>query len=95
MPLVAQLSAGDIIGATTLALTLWLASMAAMWKIATLLSGITSELRALKDETETTKVQGQLNAANIVQIQRRFDIPQAEAPIDQVSGNEQVAGGSG
>lgn len=84
-----ELSTGDVLGIGALVLTLWIASMGGMWKIATLLSGITAELRSLREEQAITKEQTGLNAANIVAIQRRFDVPQATEPIDQVSGSRE------
>lgn len=54
----------------TAGLSLWIASLAAMWKVATLLSNLTSEIKTLAKQT-------QLNSANITRIQRRFNVPQA------------------
>ena len=36
----------------TLIITMWLASMGAVWKVATLLSSITSQLKDLRAETD-------------------------------------------
>lgn len=41
-----------LLAVLTLIITMWLASMGAVWKVATLLSSITSELRDLRAETD-------------------------------------------
>ena len=59
-------------------ITLWLASMGAAWKVATILSSITSELRDLRAETRAAVAASELNSANIATLQQRFNVPQAE-----------------
>ena len=84
--MIASLSGGDVIGLSAVIITLWVASMGGMWKIATLLSSITAELRSLREEQVVTYEQTGFNAANIVAIQKRFNVPQATEPLDQISG---------
>jgi hypothetical protein len=57
-----------IIGVIT---ALWLASMGAAYKVATILTNIAGELKYLREDHNAMR-------AEIVTIQRRFNIPQAE-----------------
>ena len=41
-----------LLAVLTLIITMWLASMGAVWKVATLLSSITGELRDLRADTD-------------------------------------------
>lgn len=69
--LTGQVDTNVVIGIGALVLTLWVASIGAAWKVATILSKVTGELQSMREQTER-------NAANIAAIQRRFNIPQAE-----------------
>lgn len=68
---------GDQLAIVGLVITLWIASLGAAWKIASLLASITSALTSIKEEAAAAKVRSGINAQNISTIQRRFDIPQA------------------
>ena len=59
-------------------ITLWLASMAALWKIAAILARITGELKDLKRDAKVTRKQTRVNAANLAKLQQRFGVPQAD-----------------
>ena len=52
-------------------ISLWIASLAAMFKVAALLT-------RLVDKVETLDKQTRLNAANITNLQQRFNVPQAD-----------------
>ena len=67
------LSGSGALAVIAVVVALWIASMGAAWKVATILSSIANELKDLRTET-------QANAANIATLQRRFDVPQAEVP---------------
>ena len=54
--------------------TLWLASLGAVWKVANILSAITGELRELRNETRA-------NGRNITTLQTRMNV----TPADQVN----------
>lgn len=60
-----------------IAVTLWLASMAALWKMAMILNNLTNQCNDIKRDAKLAKKQGKINAANIAAIQMRFDIPQS------------------
>jgi uncharacterized protein (DUF608 family) len=62
--------ANGIIAIGSLIVVLWIASMGAAWKIATILAAVANELKDMREKTEE-------NAQNISAIQSRFNIPQA------------------
>ena len=83
--LASSLSSGTqlIIGVVV---TLWLASLGAVWKVASILSSITAELRdlraetvAAKDEAAKARRMSEVNGENIGQIQRRLNVPQSQS----------------
>ena len=51
--------------------TLWLASLGAVWKVANILSAITGELRELRNETRA-------NGRNIATLQTRMNVTPAD-----------------
>ena len=51
--------------------TLWLASLGAVWKVANILSAITGELRELRNETRA-------NGRNITTLQTRMNVTPAD-----------------
>ena len=58
-----------------LILTMWLASMGAVWKVATLLSSITSELRDLRADSEKHTIALATLASRPIQPPRPTDRP--------------------
>ena len=58
-----------------LILTMWLASMGAVWKVATLLSSITSELRDLRADSEKHTIALATLASRPIQPPRTTDRP--------------------
>ena len=67
------LDGNGTIAVVAVIVALWLASLGAVWKIATILNAISDELKSLKSQTET-------NAENLALLQQRFNIPQASHP---------------
>ena len=49
----AAIATPEVLALLALIMTLWLASLGAVWKVANLLSNITSELRTLRADTDS------------------------------------------
>lgn len=56
---------------------LWIASMGAAWKVATILSSIGGELRALRDETAAAAAAAREATTQVATLQQRWNVPQA------------------
>ena len=72
------LTGGGALAVIGVIIALWIASMGAAWKVATILSAISAELRELRAETAAATAAAVSNSANIATLQQRWNVPQAE-----------------
>jgi hypothetical protein len=59
-------------GIIGLVMSLWLASIAAAWKVASLLASISSELRDLRADTQEAVAQTQRNSQNLIRLEQQL-----------------------
>jgi hypothetical protein len=59
-------------GIIGLVMSLWLASIAAAWKVASLLASISSELKDLRADTQEAVAQTQRNSQNLIKLEQQL-----------------------